>query len=98
MEMITGMRGQILGHLRAQGFVRTKGMLTFRIILFKVNLILILMYSFGQVCLDSTLGSGDIRDLNQNSENWAVIKAALTAGAYPRIVKFNKETKRLSYQ
>ena len=25
-------------------------------------------------------GPGDIKDLNANSENWAVVKAALTAG------------------
>lgn len=30
-------------------------------------------------------GQGDIKDLNQNSENWAVIKASLTAGLYPNI-------------
>ena len=30
-------------------------------------------------------GPGDIKDLNVNSENWAVIKAALTAGLYPNV-------------
>ena len=50
MEMVTGMRTQLLGQLRASGFVRAKG-------------------------------PGDIRDLNKNSENWAVVKAALVAGS-----------------
>jgi HrpA-like RNA helicase len=30
-------------------------------------------------------GPGDIKDLNVNSENWAIIKAALTAGLYPNV-------------
>lgn len=30
-------------------------------------------------------GPGDIKDLNVNSENWAVVKAALTAGLYPNV-------------
>ncbi|XP_067667138.1 3'-5' RNA helicase YTHDC2-like isoform X1 [Haliotis asinina] len=54
MEMIVGMRTQLLGQLRASGFVRARG-------------------------------GGDIRDLNTNSENWAVVKAALCAGMYPNI-------------
>ena len=56
MEMVTGMRTQLLGQLRASGFVRAKG-------------------------------AGDIRDLNKNSENWAVVKAALTAGSYPHLAR-----------
>ncbi len=28
---------------------------------------------------------GDIKDLNVNSENWAVVKAALAAGMYPNV-------------
>nr|CAD7194903.1 unnamed protein product [Timema douglasi] len=52
MEMVVGMRTQLLGQLRALGFVRARG-------------------------------CGDIRDLNTNSENWAVVKAALCAGTYP---------------
>jgi hypothetical protein len=31
------------------------------------------------------LGPGDIKDLNFNSENWAVVKAALTSGLYPEV-------------
>ena len=30
-------------------------------------------------------GPGDIKDLNVNTENWAIIKAALTAGLYPNV-------------
>ena len=64
MEMIVGMRTQLLGQLRASGFVRTRG-------------------------------SGDIRDLNLNSENWAVVKAALTAGLYPNMIRVDREHSQL---
>ncbi len=64
MEMVTGMRTQLLGQLRASGFVRSKG-------------------------------TGDIRDLNKNSENWAVVKAALTAGCYPSLARFDREAGQL---
>ncbi|XP_052792916.1 3'-5' RNA helicase YTHDC2-like isoform X2 [Mya arenaria] len=67
MEMIVGMRSQLLGQLRASGFVRARG-------------------------------GGDIRDLNTNSENWAVVKAALCAGAYPNIVRRDKYTQKLTGQ
>ncbi|XP_034942957.1 3'-5' RNA helicase YTHDC2-like isoform X2 [Chelonus insularis] len=67
MEMIVGMRTQMLGQLRASGFVRARG-------------------------------SGDIRDLNQNSENWAVVKAALTAGLYPNLIRVDKECGQLRSQ
>ena len=67
MEMVAGMRGQLLGRLRASGFVRAKG-------------------------------AGDIRDLNKNSENWAVVKAALTAGNYPFLARFDKEARQLRSQ
>ncbi|CAH1795870.1 unnamed protein product [Owenia fusiformis] len=60
MEMIVGMRTQLLGQLRASGFVRARG-------------------------------GGDIRDLNTNSENWAVVKAALCAGSYPNILMVDRE-------
>jgi hypothetical protein len=43
-------------------------------------------------------GAGDIRDLNKNSENWAVVKAALTAGSYPQMVRFDREAKQLRSQ
>ncbi|CAK6975730.1 '-5' RNA helicase YTHDC2 [Scomber scombrus] len=61
MDMILGMRTQLLGQLRAIGFVRARG-------------------------------GSDIRDVNLNSENWAVVKAALVAGMYPNLVHINQET------
>lgn len=67
MEMVTGMRTQLLGQLRASGFVRAKG-------------------------------TGDIRDLNKHSENWAVVKAALTAGSYPSMARFDRESQMLRTQ
>lgn len=65
MEMIVGMRTQLLGQLRASGFVRARG-------------------------------GGDIRDLNSNSENWAVVKAALCAGIYPNIMRVDRERCQLT--
>ncbi|PWA26344.1 hypothetical protein CCH79_00018160 [Gambusia affinis] len=65
MDMILGMRTQLLGQLRAIGFVRARG-------------------------------GSDIRDVNLNSENWAVVKAALVAGMYPNMVHVNKKTSLLS--
>ncbi|XP_034565378.1 3'-5' RNA helicase YTHDC2 isoform X2 [Notolabrus celidotus] len=65
MDMILGMRTQLLGQLRAIGFVRARG-------------------------------GSDIRDVNLNSENWAVVKAALVAGMYPNLVHMNQETSLLS--
>ena len=53
------MRSQLLGQLRAAGFVKPKG-------------------------------PDDIRDLNKNSDNWAVVKAALTAGAYPSLARLDR--------
>ncbi|XP_015520709.1 3'-5' RNA helicase YTHDC2 [Neodiprion pinetum] len=67
MEMVVGMRTQLLGQLRASGFVRARG-------------------------------SGDIRDLNSNSENWAVVKAALTAGLYPNLIRVDREHSQLRTQ
>ncbi len=52
----TRYRTQLLGQLRASGFVKARG-------------------------------SGDIRDLNTNSENWAVVKAALVAGMYANLAR-----------
>ncbi len=37
-------------------------------------------------------GHGDIKDLNGNSENWAVVKAALTAGCYPNLARFDQDS------
>ncbi|KAJ8287216.1 hypothetical protein GJAV_G00048990 [Gymnothorax javanicus] len=65
MEMIIGMRTQLLGQLRAIGFVRARG-------------------------------GGDIRDVNLNSENWAVVKAALVAGMYPNLIHVEREKGCLS--
>ncbi len=67
MEMIVNMRAQLLGQLRASGFVRARG-------------------------------AGDIRDLNTNSENWAVVKAALCAGGYPHLLRVDKERNQLISQ
>lgn len=41
-------------------------------------------------------GGSDIRDVNLNSENWAVVKAAVVAGMYPNLVHINHETYLLS--
>ncbi|KAM9841444.1 3'-5' RNA helicase YTHDC2 [Aulostomus maculatus] len=65
MDMILGIRTQLLGQLRAIGFVRARG-------------------------------GSDIRDVNQNSENWAVVKAALVSGMYPNMVHLDLETSQLS--
>uniref|UniRef100_A0AAY5KMB6 RNA helicase n=1 Tax=Esox lucius TaxID=8010 RepID=A0AAY5KMB6_ESOLU len=65
MEIIIGMRTQLLGQLRAIGFVRARG-------------------------------GGDIRDVNLNSENWAVVKAALVAGMYPNLIHVDRGSCTLS--
>lgn len=62
MEMIMCYRMQILGQLRAAGFVRNRA-------------------------------PGDIRELNMNSNNWAVVKAALAAGLYPNIARVDRHTR-----
>ncbi|XP_041816133.1 3'-5' RNA helicase YTHDC2-like isoform X2 [Chelmon rostratus] len=64
MDMILGMRTQLLGQLRAIGFVRAHG-------------------------------ASDIQDVNLNSGNWAVVKAALVAGMYPNLVHIDPETSLL---
>ncbi|CAH8464625.1 unnamed protein product [Heterobilharzia americana] len=58
-EVITVIRTQLLGQLRASGFVKARG-------------------------------SGDIRDLNSNSENWAVVKAAIVAGMYGNLARLDR--------
>jgi len=60
MEMIVGMRHQVLAQLRASGFVKARG-------------------------------SGDIRDINVNSDNWSLVKACLVAGLYPNLVRVDRE-------
>ncbi|KAJ8304720.1 hypothetical protein KUTeg_018303 [Tegillarca granosa] len=67
MEIIVGLRTQLLGQLRASGFVRARG-------------------------------GGDIRDLNTNSENWAVVKAALCAGMYPNLMYIDRKRMRVLSQ
>ncbi|XP_019712844.1 YTH domain-containing protein 2-like [Hippocampus comes] len=61
MDMILGMRTQLLRQLRATGFVRAHG-------------------------------ESDVRGVNINSENWAVVKAALVAGMYANLLHINPET------
>jgi len=64
METIVAMRSQLLGQLRATGFVRARG-------------------------------GNDIRDLNTNSENWAVVKAAICASSFPNIIHVDRKSNRL---
>ncbi|XP_060769254.1 3'-5' RNA helicase YTHDC2 isoform X2 [Neoarius graeffei] len=64
MEIVIRMRAQLLGQLRAIGFVRARG-------------------------------CSDIRDVNLNSENWAVVKAALVAGMYPNLIHVDHDNKTL---
>ncbi|VDM16719.1 unnamed protein product [Hydatigera taeniaeformis] len=40
-------------------------------------------------------GSGDIRDLNTHSENWAVVKAALVAGMYDNLAQVDSKSGNL---
>ncbi|VDP76125.1 unnamed protein product [Echinostoma caproni] len=63
-EIITVIRTQLLGQLRASGFVKARG-------------------------------SGDIRDLNTNSENWAVVKAAIVAGMHANFVRIDRDKNKL---
>lgn len=43
------------------------------------------------VGLVKSYGSGNIQDLNQYSDNWAVVKACLVAGLYPNVCRVDKE-------
>ncbi|XP_076053319.1 3'-5' RNA helicase YTHDC2-like isoform X3 [Oratosquilla oratoria] len=67
MEMIHGMRAQVLAQLRGAGFVRARG-------------------------------PGDIRDVNSNSDNWAVVKAALVSGMYPNLIRVDRDQQVLRTQ
>nr|XP_018900737.1 PREDICTED: probable ATP-dependent RNA helicase YTHDC2 [Bemisia tabaci]XP_018900738.1 PREDICTED: probable ATP-dependent RNA helicase YTHDC2 [Bemisia tabaci] len=40
-------------------------------------------------------GHAEIRELNVNSENWAVVKAAIVGGLYPNIIKVDRLLKTL---
>uniref|UniRef100_A0A4W5PYT4 YTH N6-methyladenosine RNA binding protein C2 n=1 Tax=Hucho hucho TaxID=62062 RepID=A0A4W5PYT4_9TELE len=57
--------------------------------------------SFSIVCVPPpgfvrARGGGDIRDVNLNSENWSVVKAALVAGMYPNLIHVDRESCSLS--
>ena len=67
MEMVVGMRNQVLAQLRASGFVKSRG-------------------------------SGDIRNINSNSDNWALVKACLLSGLYPNIIRVDREAAVLRTQ
>ena len=67
MEMVVGMRNQVLAQLRASGFVKARG-------------------------------SGDIRDINMNSDNWGLVKACMVAGLYPNLVRVDREGNGLRTQ
>jgi len=43
-------------------------------------------------------GASDILDLNSNSQNWAVVKAALCAGMYPNLIRVDREHMQLRTQ
>ena len=65
MEMVAGIRNQVLAQLRASGFVKSRG-------------------------------PGDIKSINQNSNNWSLVKACLVSGLYPNIVRVDREEGRSS--
>ncbi|XP_068740703.1 3'-5' RNA helicase YTHDC2-like isoform X2 [Montipora capricornis] len=65
LEMMAGMRSQILGQLKVAGFIRPRG-------------------------------AGDIKDLNSNSNNWAVVKAALCAGTFPQVARVDRASSKLT--
>ncbi|XP_063701962.1 3'-5' RNA helicase YTHDC2-like [Culicoides brevitarsis] len=60
LDMISGVRSQILGQLRSIGFIRP-------------------------------YGPGNIRDLNQHSSSWAMVKACIVAGLYPNIAHVDRK-------
>lgn len=64
-EMIYAIRMQLLGQLRACGFVKAKG-------------------------------TGDLKELNNNSNNWALVKGILVATLYPNICGTDR-TKNVLY-
>jgi hypothetical protein len=43
-------------------------------------------------------GTSDVRYLNSNSANWAVVKAALCAGMYPNLIRVDRDTLQLRTQ
>lgn len=47
------------------------------------------------LCLVKARGSGDIKDVNVNSEKWHVVKAVLVSGLYPSIARVDRDTSTL---
>ena len=64
MEMVSGMRNQLISHLRNLGLIRQRG-------------------------------GGDMKDLNSNSQNWSVIKAAVLTGVYPAMLQVDRESGKI---
>jgi hypothetical protein len=62
--MVCGIRAQLLGQLRAAGFVQNTG-------------------------------AGDLKDINSNSGNWALVKGILVSTLYPRVCAIDKQNKWL---
>lgn len=64
MQMISGIRAQLLSHLRSTDLIRPRG-------------------------------PGNIQELNTNSNCWAIVKAALTAGLYPNVGRIDRKVGQL---
>ena len=64
MEMVSGMRSQLLGHLKNLGLVRQRG-------------------------------TGDMKDLNTNSQNISVVKAAALTGVYPALLRVDRHSMKI---
>ncbi|XP_026498192.2 3'-5' RNA helicase YTHDC2-like [Vanessa tameamea] len=47
------------------------------------------------LCLVKARGSGDIKDVNINSEKWHVVKAVLVSGLYPSIARVDRDSSTL---
>lgn len=47
------------------------------------------------LCLVKARGSGDIKDVNLNSEKWHVVKAVLVSGLYPSIARVDRDSASL---
>ncbi|KAH9634611.1 hypothetical protein HF086_009263 [Spodoptera exigua] len=47
------------------------------------------------LCLVKARGSGDIKDVNLNSEKWHVVKAVLVSGLYPSIARVDRDSSTL---
>ncbi|CAK1542369.1 unnamed protein product [Leptosia nina] len=44
------------------------------------------------LCLVKARGSGDIKDVNLNSEKWHIVKAVLVSGLYPSIARVDRDS------